>query len=108
MFTDQTSHAWLVMLSVSANLRTWCYPARAGISSRWGALSKLRVRFTCLYQSCRILPVAQKRIWFCPCPQFNMCCTIEGRADDELDEVALGCVNFAMVQVDDAPKLELQ
>lgn len=109
--------AWVV--AVTANLRTWCYPARAGIYSMWAALSKLRVRMA-LPSAWRLdVSAARVRLRLCSpvstldaggagaSQQFNICCTIEGRTDDELDEVALGVCSFGLVDVDGAPSLEL-
>ena len=51
-------------LECDANLRCWCYPAKAGIYSMWSAIPKLNIL---------------------------MNATIEARSDDEMNEVSLGC-----------------
>ena len=64
---------------IDANLRHWCYPAKAGIYSMWGAIPKIRI---------------------------NMCCTIEGREDEELNECALGVCTVSCMDFDNSPSLE--
>merc|ERR1711939_1241131 len=49
---------------VDVNLRVWAFAARKYIHSMWSTIPKLNIM---------------------------MCCTVEARTDDEMNEIALGC-----------------
>ncbi|KAH8069124.1 hypothetical protein JL720_12029 [Aureococcus anophagefferens] len=60
----------------SSNLRYWCYPARLAIFALWAKFSHAAV---------------------------DACLVLEGRDDDELPEVALGCCALSKIDLDGAP-----
>ena len=61
---------------VFSNLRYWCYPARLAIFALWAKFSHAAV---------------------------DACLVLEGRDDDELPEVALGCCALSKIDLDGAP-----